>query len=150
MRRVFRAYIWRNPVVGYIQGMNYPMFRIRKVLSEEDTFWTLCLLVETYLPPDFFVEMYGATTHATILEKVIEQYNILPGLLQKFTQLDFPVVNLTARLYLSLFCQPLPEDASLRMLDLLFLQGMHSNKVIFDITLGYLMLLNNEVSQCKD
>jgi hypothetical protein len=36
------------------------------------------------------------------------------------------------------------------MLDLLFLQGMHSNKVIFDITLGYLMLLNNEVSQCKD
>ena len=64
----------------------------------------MCLLVETYLPPDFFVEMYGAKTHATILEKIFTQYNILPELLKKFDELEFPVVNLTARLYLSLFC----------------------------------------------
>jgi hypothetical protein len=70
MRRVFRAYVWRNPIVGYIQGINYPMFRIRKMLSEEDTFWMMCLMVESYLPPDFYVEMYGAKTHATILVKI--------------------------------------------------------------------------------
>ena len=104
MRRVLRAYVWRNPTVGYIQGINYPLFRIRKLLSEEETFWVMCLLVETYLPPDFFVEMYGAKTHATILEKIFTQYNILPGLLKKFEELEFPIVNLTARLYLSLFC----------------------------------------------
>ena len=39
------------------------------------------LIVESYLPPDFYVEMYGATTHATILVRVFEQYNILPRVL---------------------------------------------------------------------
>jgi TBC1 domain family member 8/9 len=70
MRRIFRAYVWRNPQVGYIQGISFPFFRIRKFLSEEDTFWLMCILVESYLPPDFYVEMYGATTHATILYKI--------------------------------------------------------------------------------
>ena len=38
------------------------MFRIRKVLSEEDTFWTMVQIVETYMPPDYYVEMYGVKT----------------------------------------------------------------------------------------
>jgi hypothetical protein len=70
MRRIFRAYVWRNPTVGYIQGINFPFFRMRKYLSEEDTFWLMCLIVESYLPPDFYVEMYGAKSHALILEKI--------------------------------------------------------------------------------
>ena len=94
------------------------MFRVRKVLSEEDTFWLMCLLVESYLPPDFYVEMYGAKTHATILVKIFKQYDILPQMMQKFLDLEYPIVNLTARLYLSLFCQPLPEESSFRLLDL--------------------------------
>jgi len=120
------------------------------MLSEEDTFWLMCLMVESYLPPDFYVEMYGAKTHATILIKIFTQYNILPELLSKFEELDFPIVNLTARLYLSLFCQPLSEDASFRLLDLFLFEGLNSNKVIFDITLGYLRLLENQVIKCVD
>ena len=72
MRCVLRAYIWRNPTVGYIQGMGFPFFRLRKFLSEEDTFWALCIVIESYLPPDFYVEMYGATSHATILQKICQ------------------------------------------------------------------------------
>ena len=105
----------------------------------------MCLLVESYLPPDFYVEMYGAKTHATILNKIFTQYNILPGLLAKFEELEYPIVNLTARLYLSLFCQPLSEEASFRLLDLFFFEGLHTNKIIFDITLGYLRLLEHSV-----
>lgn len=70
MRRIFRAYLWRNPKVGYIQGINFPIFRMRKVLCEEDTFWLMCIVVESYLPPDFYVEMYGATTAATIMKHI--------------------------------------------------------------------------------
>ena len=84
MRRVFRAYVWRNPLVGYIQGINYPFFRIRKFLSEEDTFWLMCVVIESYLPPNFYVEMFGATTSAQILIKVFTQYRIFPDLLKKF------------------------------------------------------------------
>lgn len=111
---------------------------MRKWLSEEDTFWLMCLVIESYLPPDFYVEMYGATTHAKILLKIFRQYSIMPELLSTFDKLDFPLVNLTARCYLSLFTHTLTEKASLMVLDLFLLEGMHYNKVIFDITLGYL------------
>jgi len=84
----------------------------------------MCLIVESYLPPDFYVEMYGATTHATILCKIFTQYNILPDLLKTFETLEYPLVNLTARLFLSLFAHTLPERASLRVLDLFLFEGM--------------------------
>lgn len=150
MRRVFRAYVWRNPTVGYIQGINFPFFRIRKHLSEEETFWLMCLVIESYLPPDFYVEMNGATTHATILCKIFTQYNILPNLLKTFEQMEYPLVNLTARLFLSLFSNSLPERASVRVLDLFFLEGLHSNKIIFDVTLGYLRIIEHQVLKCTD
>lgn len=124
MRRVLRAYVWRNPQVGYIQGINFPFYRIRKFLSEEDTFWLMCLIIESYLPPDFYVEMYGATTHATILLKIFTQYNILPELLKTFETLEYPLNILTARLFLSLFSHMLPEQASLKILDLFLLEGL--------------------------
>jgi len=50
--------------------MNYLIFRVRKWLDEEDTFWMMCLIIESYLSPDFYIEMYGATTHATMLIRV--------------------------------------------------------------------------------
>jgi hypothetical protein len=31
----------------------------------------LVMTVETYMPPDYYVEMYGAKTHATILVRVM-------------------------------------------------------------------------------
>jgi hypothetical protein len=44
----------------------------------------------------------------------------------------------------------LPEQASLRVLDLFLLEGMQSNKIIFDVTLGYLRVINDKVVACKD
>jgi hypothetical protein len=70
--------------------------------------------------------------------------------LAKFEELGYPLVNLTARLYLSLFSHTLPEDASMRVLDLFFLEGMHSDKIIFDVTLGYLRSIESQVLQADD
>jgi hypothetical protein len=142
--------VWRNPIVGYIQGMNFLVFRLRKYLDEESAFWLFVLIVESYLPPDFYVEMYGATTHATILEKIFKQYNMLPGVIRTFEAQEFYLVNLSARLFLSLFCQSLPEETSIRVLDLIFLKGMSSNKIIFDVTLAYLRLLEKQIMNCTD
>jgi len=36
------------------------------------------------------------------------------------------------------------------VLDLFLLEGMHQNKVIFDITLGYLKCIEEQVLACKD
>ena len=61
IKRVLKSYIWRNPTVGYIQGMNFLVFRLMKCLQdEEDTFWVFCCIVETYFTPDFYVDCFGA------------------------------------------------------------------------------------------
>ena len=82
--RIIEAYIWRNPTVGYIQGFNFLVFRLRKVLQEEDTFWTLVMIIETYMPPEYYVEMYGVRTQASILQKIFRQYSFLPDVQAKF------------------------------------------------------------------
>jgi hypothetical protein len=38
----------------------------------------------------------------------------------------------------------------LRILDLFLLEGLQSNKIIFDVTLGYLRVINDKVVACKD
>ena len=87
--RIIEAYIWRNPTVGYIQGFNFLVFRLRKVLNEEDTFWTLVMIIETYMPPDYYVEMFGVRTQASILQKIFRQYSFLPEVQLKF---DDPMI----------------------------------------------------------
>jgi len=84
IKRILRAYVWRNPTVGYIQGMNFLVFRLRAVLSEEDTFWTFAMIIETYMPPDYYVSMYGAITQAEILSRIFKQYNMLPDVQKVF------------------------------------------------------------------
>ena len=46
---------------------------------------------------------------------------------------------------MSIFTNCLPEQASLRVLDLFLLEGMQSNKIIFDVTLAYLSILEKQI-----
>ena len=130
--------------------MNYLVFRLRKYLCEEDTFWMFCLIIESYLPPDFYVDMYGATTHATILIRIFQQYNILPQLLDKFDKMDCPIINLSCQFFMTLFTMCLPEPESLKVLDLFLLQGMMYNKLLFDVTLAYLRIVEKQIHECSN
>jgi hypothetical protein len=48
--------------------MNFLVFRIRKILNEEDTFWLMCLLLESYFPLDFYIEIQGAKQNGKTME----------------------------------------------------------------------------------
>lgn len=85
IRSVCRAYVWRNPRVGYSQGMNYLVFRLRKQLSEEDTFWVLALLVECYLPPDFY-SSFNARVQYHILLSLLEEYKLFSKGIRKLNE----------------------------------------------------------------
>lgn len=65
-----------------------------------------------------------------------------------FDALDYQLVNLTAKLFLSIFAHTLPEETSLRVIDLFLLEGLQSNKIIFDVTLGYLKIIERKVAWC--
>jgi len=54
-----KSYIKRNPTIGYCQGMNFIAGRLRKFLNEEETFWVFTMIVENYLPFEYFSMMVG-------------------------------------------------------------------------------------------
>ena len=54
IEQLLRAWVWRNPHIGYQQGMNFIVGRLRKYLEEEETFWAFAMIIESYLPLDYF------------------------------------------------------------------------------------------------
>ena len=52
--------------------------------------------------------------------------------------------------FISLYSECLPEQASLQVLDLFFLFGQKNNKVIFDVALGYLKTLQDQIVVAED
>lgn len=56
---MLNTYVKRNPTVGYCQGMNFIAGRLIQYMSEEEAFWTLSMIIETLLPPDYYSNMVG-------------------------------------------------------------------------------------------
>mmetsp|Transcript_18804 Transcript_18804/g.35490 ORF Transcript_18804/g.35490 Transcript_18804/m.35490 type:complete len:350 (-) Transcript_18804:396-1445(-) len=54
LRRVLRAFVARNPSLGYTQGMNYVVCMLLGLMNEEDAFWTFCCLVEELRPKNYY------------------------------------------------------------------------------------------------
>lgn len=55
LRRVLVAYSWRDPSIGYYQGMNLLAALLLLVYpDEEDAFWMLCSMLERVLPSDYY------------------------------------------------------------------------------------------------
>lgn len=59
LRNVLACYIKRNPTIGYCQGFNFIGAQLIKYLSEEEAFWVLTQILESYLPLDYYDMMAG-------------------------------------------------------------------------------------------
>ena len=74
-RNVLLAYAFRNPSVGYCQSLNYICGALLMVpLSEEDTFFSLCTLVEDMMPPDYYSaehDILGARVDQLVFASVL-------------------------------------------------------------------------------
>ena len=63
--------------------MLFIIARLRKVLSEEETFWTFATILEVYLPPDHYSRISGIELHLMVLQQVMKKYNIMGDVTQK-------------------------------------------------------------------
>ncbi len=72
LSRVLGAVVRRNPTVGYCQGMNFLVAHLMRYMNEEETFWTLCCLLESFLPIDYYSEMTGILIDQQLFVKLFK------------------------------------------------------------------------------
>uniref|UniRef100_S4RVJ3 TBC1 domain family, member 2 n=1 Tax=Petromyzon marinus TaxID=7757 RepID=S4RVJ3_PETMA len=54
LRNVLLAFAWRNPHIGYCQGLNRLTAILLLCLEEEEAFWCLVALIEFIMPADYY------------------------------------------------------------------------------------------------
>ena len=72
LRRVCIAYTIRNPEIGYCQGFNFIVGRFLRIMSEEEAFWMLAMLLENFIPLDYYSKLVGVIIDHSCLNELIE------------------------------------------------------------------------------
>ena len=52
--------------------MNFIVGRLHKFLTEEETFWVFTMIVESYLPFDYFAMMFGVLVDQKMFMKFVK------------------------------------------------------------------------------
>lgn len=142
LRRVCIAYTIRNPEIGYCQGFNFIIGRFLMVMSEEEAFWMITQLLESFIPIDYYCKMAGAITDQNILSAMIEEK--MPDLFNHFQSTMFEPKIVTFQWFSCLFAYNFSFDVISRIWDLFFLKG---SKILFRVSLAILHIMRPHILQ---
>ncbi len=122
LRNVLSAYVQRCPTIGYCQGWNSIAARLLLVMPEEEAFWTLCQIVETILPLDYYSNLLGVLIDLKVFQQMFREK--LPRLQKHFDSYDFSCDLMLTKWLICLFVNHLQLEAELAVWDLLFIKGV--------------------------
>ncbi|KAF9369576.1 hypothetical protein CPB97_003486, partial [Podila verticillata] len=120
LRRVLLAFSLHCPTIGYCQSLNYIAGMLLLFMNEEQSFWTLSVIIQNFLPEGMYdVTMEGANIDQAVLMTLVMER--LPGVWAKFSggatsvEMDegpgLPTVTLvTSHWFLTLFINILPVE----------------------------------------
>ena len=140
LRRILSAYIKRNPTVGYCQGLNFITAVLITQLSELESFWVLCQLIESILPVDYFNLMTGVVVDQKVLWILLEDH--FPDIHKHMLKHNFQSESFTTQWLVCLFANTLKFDSNkednsclslLNVWDYMFTLGISG---IFKVALG--------------
>eukprot|EP00475_Leptophrys_vorax_P042350 TRINITY_DN79916_c0_g1_i1.p1 TRINITY_DN79916_c0_g1~~TRINITY_DN79916_c0_g1_i1.p1 ORF type:complete len:513 (+),score=138.90 TRINITY_DN79916_c0_g1_i1:98-1636(+) len=139
--RVLRAYSLYDEEVGYCQGMGFFVSVMLTYVPEEDAFWSLvglfskCPAVrEFYLP-----NMIGLRRAFFVFQKLLG--NMMPKLSKHLDKNDFSAPIYASRWFGTL-CADFPIDVTLRIWDLLVLEGP---RILFQVGLAIMKKCKKEL-----
>lgn len=109
LRRVLSAYSWRNPDIGYCQGMNMLAAIALLFLEEEDAFWCLAAIIEKIMPPDYYNQLMTASqADQRVLGDLLAEK--LPRLRAHFDANAVDVSLITFNWFLTIFAECVPPE----------------------------------------
>ncbi|KAG0306903.1 hypothetical protein BGZ98_001497 [Dissophora globulifera] len=157
LRRVLLAFSLHCPSIGYCQSLNYIAGMLLLFMNEEQSFWTLSVIIQNFLPEGMYdVTMEGANIDQAVLMTLIMER--LPTIWNKFSngatsvEMDegagLPTVTLvTSHWFLTLFINILPVESILRVWDCFFYEG---RKILFRMALTILRMHESEIVKIDD
>ncbi|PVV00904.1 hypothetical protein BB560_004698, partial [Smittium megazygosporum] len=141
MRRILRAYANYNPNVGYCQGMNQIVGILLIVgLPEVEAFWTLVVLLETYLLDYFTPQLTQLCIHGKVFGVLLSEHNKKLANHLENAGVD-PLMYVTPW-FMTIFAMSLPFDSVIRIWDWFIFRGP---KVLFRVALGIMDILSPEL-----
>ncbi|XP_068089813.1 TBC1 domain family member 2A isoform X2 [Hyperolius riggenbachi] len=147
LRRVLLAYSWRNPTIGYCQGLNRLAAVALLVLEEEESaFYCMVDIVENIMPPDYYSNnLTGSQVDQRVLKDFLSEK--LPRLTAHFQQYKIDLSLITFNWFLVVFVDSLVSDILLRVWDAFLYEGI---KVIFRYALAIFKYNEEEILKLND
>ncbi|AMD20693.1 HDL051Wp [Eremothecium sinecaudum] len=145
LRNVLVSYSWKNPDVGYCQAMNIVVAALLIFMTEEQAFWCLTRLCDTYIPGYYSKTMYGTLLDQRVFESLVESK--MPLLWAHITTHDIQLSTVSLPWFLSLFFTSMPLTFAFRIMDLFFHSGP---KCLFQVALAVLKINGEDLLEVDD
>ncbi|XP_034541754.1 TBC1 domain family member 2B isoform X2 [Notolabrus celidotus] len=146
LRNVLMAFSWRNPDIGYCQGLNRLAAIALLYLDQEDAFWSLIAIVEVFMPRDYYTKtLLGSQVDQRVFKDLMSEK--LPRLHAHFElyKVDFSLI--TFNWFLVVFVDSVVSDILFKIWDAFLYEGP---KIIFRFALALFKHKEEEFLKLQD
>ncbi|XP_012783173.2 TBC1 domain family member 2B [Ochotona princeps] len=146
LRNVLLAFSWRNPDIGYCQGLNRLVAVALLYLEQEDAFWCLVTIVEVFMPRDYYTKtLLGSQVDQRVFRDLMSEK--LPRLHAHFEQHKVDYTLITFNWFLVVFVDSVVSDVLFKIWDSFLYEGP---KVIFRFALALFKYKEEEILKLQD
>ncbi|KAK9516658.1 hypothetical protein VZT92_024577 [Zoarces viviparus] len=146
LRNVLMAFSWRNPDIGYCQGLNRLAAIALLYLDQEDAFWSLIAIVEVFMPRDYYTKtLLGSQVDQRVFKDLMSEK--LPRLHAHFEQYKVDFSLITFNWFLVVFVDSVVSDILFKMWDSFLYEGP---KIIFRFALALFKYKEEEFLKLQD
>uniref|UniRef100_A0A673NJE8 Death-associated protein kinase 2-like n=1 Tax=Sinocyclocheilus rhinocerous TaxID=307959 RepID=A0A673NJE8_9TELE len=146
LRNVLLAFSWRNPDIGYCQGLNRLAAIALLYLDQEDAFWCLVAIVEVFMPRDYYTKtLLGSQVDQRVLKDLM--FEKLPRLHAHFEHYKVDTSLITFNWFLVVFVDSVVSDILFKIWDAFLYEGP---KIIFRFALALFKYKEEEFLKLQD
>ncbi|KYO21337.1 TBC1 domain family member 2B isoform A [Alligator mississippiensis] len=146
LRNVLLAFSWRNPDIGYCQGLNRLVAIALLYLEQEDAFWCLVTIVEVFMPRDYYTKtLLGSQVDQRVFKDLMSEK--LPRLHAHFEQYKVDYTLITFNWFLVIFVDSVVSDILFKIWDSFLYEGP---KVIFRFALALFKYKEEDILKLQD
>lgn len=146
LRNVLLAFSWRNPDIGYCQGLNRLAAITLLYLDQEDAFWCLVAIVEVFMPRDYYTKtLLGSQVDQRVFKDLMNEK--LPRLHAHFEHYKVDFSLITFNWFLVVFVDSVVSDILFKIWDAFLYEGP---KIMFRFALALFKYKEDEFLKLQD